>query len=353
MKRRGLPLYVGWWKDRHGKMRMRFRKTGAKLYYFKRQFGTPEFEAEYAACLAGEAAPKIEIGAARIKRGTVSDLLNRYYRAPEFLGLAESTKATYRNQLERFRTEHGDKPVHLIERRHIKSIIGKMADRPGAANSLLARLKLLMRFAMDEELRKDNPALGIKGFKKGEGFHSWTEDEIAQFEARHPIGTKERLAFALLLNTGQRRSDVVRMGHQHVKAGMLAVRQQKTGRELQLPLLPDLKAAIAALPRDNLTFLVTGAGKPFSAAGFGNWFREACNAAGLTQCSAHGLRKAMARRLAEAANSNQQIKAITGHQTEAEVARYTKAAEQERLAKQAMASLTRKGKRRTSMDNPS
>jgi integrase len=353
MKRTRLPKYVTRFVDRHGKPRYRFRKKGQAARYFQAEFNTPEFEAEYDACLKGVAAPKIEVGQGRIKPGTVADLVRRYYAAPEFTGLADSTKATYRNQLNRFIELHGSKPVRLMERRHIKAIIGAMSDRPGAANSLLARLKLLMKFAIEEGLRRDNPALGVKGFRTGnDGFHSWTDDEIAKFEATHAIGTRARLAMALLLNTGQRRSDVVRMGHQHVSKGRIQVKQQKTGAHLWIPVHPDLVAIIAATPRDNLTFVTTAQGKPFSAAGFGNWFRECCDEAGLPQCSAHGLRKAAARRLAEAGCSNQQIKSITGHQTEAEVARYTRAAEQEVMAKQAMKALSKGRKKGTTVANP-
>jgi integrase len=79
---------------------------------------------------------------------------------------------------------------------------------------------------------------------------------------------------------------------------------------------------------------MTEKGAPFTPAGFGNWFRDQCNAAGLRQCSAHGLRKAAAR-LANAGCSSDQIKAITGHRSLAEVAHYTRAADQRRLARQA------------------
>lgn len=352
MKRTALPKYVTRFVDRHGKPRYRFRKKGQTPRYIQAEFGSAEFDAEYDACLRGETAPKIEVGKGRIKPGTIADLIRRYYAAPEFMGLADSTKSTYRNQLDRFREQHGTKPVRLIERRHIKAIIGGMADRPGAANSLLARIKLLMKFAIEEGMRRDNPALGVRGFKaKGDGFHSWTDDEISKFEATHATGSRARLAMALLLYTGQRRSDVIRMGHQHVSKGRIQVRQQKTGAGLWIPIHPDLVAIIAATPRTNLTFVTTAQGKPFSAAGFGNWFRECCDDAGLPQCSAHGLRKAAARRLAEAGCSNQQIKSITGHQTEAEVARYTRAAEQEVLAKQAMRALSRGRKKGTTVSN--
>ena len=126
------------------------------------------------------------------------------------------------------------------------------------------------------------------------------------------------------------------MGWQHVRGDTIAVRQQKTGTPLVLPIHPELKRALTAAPRNNLTFLVTEFGKPFSAAGFGNWFRDQCNLARLPQCSAHGLRKAAATRLADAGCSEHELMAITGHKSLSEVARYTRAADQIRLARQAL-----------------
>jgi integrase len=338
---RRLPRYVSEFEDRHGKMRVRFRRTGFPGHYFRSKPWTPEFMAEYQACLDKKIAPVTEIGAARTKPGSISALIVAYYKAPEFLRLKESTRIAYRNIIERFREAHGDKRVATIERQHIKAIIGQKAATPPAANNLLDRLKGLMAFAVDIGMRKDNPTLGIRGFREdGDGVHSWSEDEIGRFEAKHPVGTRARLAMALLLYTGQRRSDVVVMGRQHIIDGSISVCQQKTAARLLIPLHPALSDILDATPADNLTFLMTGHGKPFTAAGFGNWFRECCNEAGLKQCSAHGLRKAASRRLAEAGCSNQQIKAITGHKTDKEVARYTAAADQARLAKQAMDALT-------------
>jgi integrase len=337
---RRLPKYVSEFADRHGKIRVRFRRKGQEPYYFKAKSWTSEFMAEYQACLDRAAAPALTIGAARSKPGTVSALIAAYYASPEFLGLSETSRATYRGIIERFRAEHGDKRVVTIERQHVKAIIGKKASTPAAANNLLDRLKGLMAFAVDIGMRKDNPTAGLRGFKlKSDGFHTWTEAEIAAFEKRHPVGTKARLAMALMLYTGQRRSDAVTMGRQHVSNGRISVRQQKTAARLQVPLHPELVAILDATPATNLTFLVTEYGKPFTAAGFGNWFRDRCDEAGLPQCSAHGLRKAASRRLAEAGCSNQQIKAITGHKTDKEVARYTADADQVRLADQAIGAL--------------
>jgi integrase len=243
--------------------------------------------------------------------------------------------------MERFRNEHGMKPIARLGRAHIKDIIGAKANTPEAANNLLKVLRVLLNHAVEVGMIASNPAVGVKRYRSrgGEGIHTWTEAEVAQFEARHPIGTKARLALELLLGTGQRRSDVVRMGWQHRKGDEIAVRQQKTDEALLIPMELSLVQAVAAVPKTNLTFLVTERGAPFTAAGFGNWFRDRCNEAELPQCSAHGLRKLAATRLANAGCSTDQVKAITGHKSLSEVARYTKAADQRRLARQAMSIL--------------
>ncbi len=224
-----------------------------------------------------------------------------------------------------------------LARRHIKEIIGAKADTPEAANNLLKLLRVLLDYALDQDMIDSNPAKSVKGYRsRGEGIHTWSEAEIAQFEAYHAIGTKPRLALALLLFTAQGRGDVILMGKQHIDGNSIAVRQQKTDMPLMLPIHPQLATALAAVPRTNMTFLVTEYGAPFTAAGFGNWFRDQCNAAGLPQCSAHGLRKAAATRLANDGCSNEQIKAMTGHRSNSALAPYTKAADQQRLARQAL-----------------
>jgi integrase len=194
----------------------------------------------------------------------------------------------------------------------------------------------------------DDPTIGVKRVKaKTTGFKTWSEAHIERFEARHPIGTKARLAFGLLLYTGQRRGDVVRMGPQHIYRGVLTIDQGKTegGEEahLEIPVHPRLREIIDATPSAHLSFLVTSFGKPYTSNGFGNWFRELCDQADCTDVSAHGLRKATARRLAEIGCSTHEIAAITGHATLAEVDRYTRAANRKRLAKSAMTKLIEGG----------
>jgi integrase len=331
MKRSGLPKHVTWFRDRHGKRRVRARRHGL-TYYFKSAPGTDDFAIEYQRWLAGES-PQGEIGAKRTKAGSVSALVVKFYRSAEWAGLSATTKTTYGGIIERFRVEHGDKPVALLERKHVRDMVAKKATTPAAANNMLRMVRLLMRFGVEEGWRRDDPTLGVKTIRiKSGGFHCWTEDEIAAFERRWPIGTRERLAFALLLYTGQRRGDVIHMGRQHVRDGRIHLVQQKTKARLRLPIHPELHAVLVKTDTE-LTFLVTAEGQPFTAAGFGNWFSSACDAAGLPKgCSAHGLRKAAARRLAEAGCTVHQIASITGHKTLKEVAHYAAAADQELLA---------------------
>src|SRR5262249_9643033 len=189
--------------------------------------------------------------------------------------------------------EDGDKPVAGLQRRHIVIMRDRRSHQPESANGLLTMLRVMMKHAVDTGLRQDNPARDVPRIRaKSDGFHSWIEEEIEQFEARHPIGSRARLAFALLLYTGQRRSDVVKMGRQHIRDGMLHVKQAKTGAELWIPVTPQLQQIIDASPVNQLTFIVTQSGKPFAPISFSNWFRLEWDKAGLHHCSAHGVRKA-------------------------------------------------------------
>jgi integrase len=326
--------YVHEYRDRHGKLRRYFRRPGFKRIALPGVPGSDEFMTAYQLTLAGQP-PRIEIGAGRTKPGTVNAAIVGYYSSVAFRSLAVGTQKLQRSILERFRTEHGDKRIALLPRDFIIRTLGRRS--PSVARNWLKTLRALLQFAIAEGFRADDPTQGVRPPRiKTDGIHTWTEIEIEQYEARHPIGTRARLALALLLYTAQRRGDVVVMGRQHVRNGMIAVRQQKTGAILQIPIHPKLREALAATSENHLTFLVTEFGKPFSFAGFGNWFRERCNEAGLPgKCSAHGLRKAACRRLAEAGCTAHQIRAISGHVSLREVERYTKAADQAELARQA------------------
>jgi integrase len=332
--------YVQAFRDRHGHQRYYYRRDGQRFPLPGRP-GEDEFMSMYAAAAATfENAPTIQCRAPAA--GTFDALCVSYYRSPTFLTLRPSSQRTYRLIIDKWRAEHGRKRVTHLRRSDVVAHIttGMEASGPHAANSLLSKLKVLLRFAVENGWRRDDPAATVRKIRaKSEGFATWTEDDIAAFEKQWPTGTRQHLALALMLYTGQRRGDAVRMGRQHVTGDAIRVVQGKTGARLVIPMHAKLRAAIEGTPKDNLTFLMTEWGKPFSAAGFGNWFRDACDDAGLKSLSAHGLRKAAARRLAEAGCSASQIAAITGHRTLSEVTRYTAAADQEKMARDAIGRL--------------
>ena len=334
--------------DRHGNVRRYFRRKGQPKIRLLGLPGTEEFMRAYQLALGGSVLPEWRRPSRRQKAdtGTLKWLCEAYYSSAEFKQLDPRTKRVRRNLLDALCRDHGPKPAKLMEVRHVRFIRDERADRPEAANGILKAIRQVFAYGVAAELVNRNPAKDVPYLKgSSEGFHSWTTDEVRKFEANHPIGTKARLAFALLFFTGQRRSDVIQFGRQHVREGRINFTQHKNRNRkpvsLSIPLVPALQEIIEASSCGDLTFLVTEFRRPFTAAGFGNKFRSWCDEAGLPQCSAHGLRKATASRLAELGCSEHEIMAITGHRTSKEVSRYTRAARQKLLAESAMAKVTR------------
>lgn len=331
--------YVHGYRDRHGKQRYYYRRANRRIPLPSRP-GEPEFMRAYEEAASGFATDRQSTQKA--SPGTFDALAVAYYRSPQFRSTSAATQRTYRFAIDKWRQKHGAKRVAHLERRHISDHLADRHDNggPEAANQLRKVLKILCRFAVEEKWRSDDPSIGIRKYKsKGEGFTPWTEADIKKFLERWGAGTRERLALCLLLYLGQRRGDTVRMGRQHRTGDTIRVTQSKTGTQLTIALHPELGSVLDALPNDNLTYLTTMWGKPFTAAGFGNWFRDTCDAAGLAGRSAHGLRKSAARRLAEAGCTTKQIAAITGHKSLTEVERYTASADQQRMAREAISRL--------------
>lgn len=330
--------YVQAFKDRHGKLRHYYRRPGYSRVALPGDPGSAQFMAAYASAHQ-RAEPSV---ADKVQPRSINALAVAYYASEEWIELRASSKRVYRAMIDRFREKHGNKGAASIETQHLQAIFQSMAETPEAARNLRKRLRVMFGLAVRMGWRKDNPVSETKLRKrKVEGHVAWSEDDIAAYEARWPTGTRERLALALLLYTGQRRSDVVTMGRQHVSAGRISVRQQKTDARLKIRIHSTLQAELDAAPL-GMTFLLTAQGKPFTGPGFTNWFRDRAIAAGLDGRSPHGLRKAAGRRLAEAGCSTRQIAAILGHASLSEVERYTRAADQALLGDAAIERLEAK-----------
>lgn len=314
--------YVSSFADRHGKRRYRFRRNGYPTRYFQAAYGTKDFEREYAACLDAEPAP---VGVGRIKPGTVTDVIARYYADNAFQDLRPATQAVYRGVLERFRDKFGDDPMRVFDAERIARLMVAMRGKPHAAarlRKLLAQLFVIARRAKIVPHGFD-PVKDTKPPKvESNGYHRWTEDELSAFEARHPLGTKPRLAFALLLYGAQRSGDVRYMTHATIAAGRIQLDQSKTNNAVDVPVVEPLSAALAAGPLGKETLLETKDGAPFTPKGFYGMLKKACVAAGIPHCAPHGLRKSAARRCREAGCSDDEGMAITGHKSVREYRRY-------------------------------
>jgi len=328
--------YVNEYIDRTGKLRRYFRKGGKQLGTLEGEPGSEEFMTAYAAYLA----EKPRAAKTTLHADSLGKLIIDFYGSRLFTDRKPSTRQLYKYALEPVAKEHGHRSASTMTAEHAEKIINKIgAKRPGMGNLTRAVMRRVMQFAVKTRLRKDNPFLGIDAFKVGE-HHTWTDAELKKFEDKWRLGTRQRLAYALLLYTGQRVGDVTRMGRADVSDGLIHVVQQKTGAELWVPIHPELQRAMKALPAKGLTLVGDANGRPLKRAALSALMRLAIREAGLpTRCVAHGLRKASMRRLAEADGTANQIASISGHKTLKEVERYTKAADQLKLARAAMGKL--------------
>jgi len=239
----------------------------------------------------------------------------------------------------------GELPLGLMDAKYIERWL-EGAPTKGAKRTRLLALKPFFAWACETvHLIETNPVAGIKvKVTETKGHHTWTDDEVEQFRARHPIGAKARLALELMIHFATRRGDGIALGRQHVKDGWVIYTQEKNRKRkpvvVETPMPAAVKAAIEACPSppDSLTFLVNEWGRPFRKRAFGTWFRARCDEAGLPErCVPHGLRKAGCRIMAESDCSPHEIMSVSGHTTLKEVERYTKAVNKKRLAARAQA----------------
>lgn len=198
-------------------------------------------------------------------------------------------------------------------------------------------------FAITLDRRGDNPARATKPFRVGgDGFHTLDEEELAQFFKPHKPGTLAHTAVTLMLYTGEARVDAVKLGPKNIQNGKIEYQRQKTQRSggvlVSVPIQPDLAEGLGRLPKDR-PFLTRRKCTRRSGGGFGNLMQRWTEDAKQLQRSAHRLRQACARRLAEAGATAHKIGAVTGHRTLALVQRYTEVAGREGMADSAIEKL--------------
>lgn len=329
------PPYLSREVTRHGKAVWYVRIKG-KRTRLRAEYGTPEFEAQFDAALAGKSL-KPNTGQ---KEGSLAWLIARYRETTAWTSdLSLATRRQRENIFRHVIETAGDQAFARITTGGIIAARDKRAATPAQARNFLDAMRGLFRWAFKAKMVKIDPTAGVENPKrlKGDGFIPWTEDHVAAYEAKWLIGTRQRVWLDLLLYTGLRRGDAVRLGRQHVRDGVATLKTEKSGStvEVTLPILPVLAATLAAGPCGDLTFIIGASGQPLSKESFGNEFRVACNAAKVPG-SAHGVRKIAATRAANAGATVAQLEAIFGWSGGGMASLYTRAADRRRLALEAM-----------------
>jgi integrase len=351
--------------DRHGNVRLYYRPPGGSWVRLREKPGTAAFDAEYGRAMRNETAPRPADCSRRLARqGSLRWLVEAYYVAAPFQRLDESTRRVRRRILDGICQIAGDYPYGQMEPKDVAKLRdAKLSNSngatPEAANARVKALRAVFAWATMPEYAQAsrNPAAAVSYLPSNnpDGHRTWTETEAQQYETRHPLGTKARLAFDLLVYTGVRISDLALLGPQMERDGRLVFTEQK-GRKHhakphQPPILPALRRSIEAYRANNpeaaghLVYLVTEQGRPHTVKGLGNWFARQCRMAGLNSgLSAHGIRKFGAVRALEEGASAAELQALFGWSTMKQVELYTRKANRARLEDSAAAHLERENK---------
>lgn len=317
-----LPPHVHVQRSRHGKVVFYFRRGHGK----RTRLPPPtdkRFETIYAQCLAGQA-PRYE--ETKLGVETLGWLAQQWRQSSDWLQTSIATRKQRENILKHVLEKNGTAPFRAIKAAHIRQGREDRMATPAAANNFLKTMRALFRWAKDAQHVAENPAEGVRFLKvETDGFLPWTLEDVALYRARWPLGTRQRLAFEVLFNTGLRRGDAVRLGRQHVRDGIAFIKAEKTGVDLTIPVNATLREAIEAGPVGGMAFIAAENGRPLTKESFGNFFRDWCAAAGV-KASAHGIRKLAASRLAEMGGSEEELQAYFGWQSVGQSSVYTKAA---------------------------
>jgi integrase len=322
-----LPPHLHRQVTRHGRVVWYYRRGKGKRIRIPGEYGSGEFLAAYDAAAGGRAK-----GAKSPANGTFAWAVRMYRQGQMWASLSPATRRQRDNIFARITRTHGSTPIGAWKRGDIAAGRDKRAATPSAARHFVETMRALFNWLVEAGLVADDPTAGIHVARpKTEGFATWTPSDEAAFRARWPLGTRERVAFEVLRQTGLRRGDATKLGRPHVRDKVIRLSTEKTGERVAIAMSAELAQAIAAGPIGDLTFIATSDGRPTTKESFGNWFRETVKAAGVTK-SAHGLRKAAATADALAGWSDAELDAKYGWRGRKKASFYTMAASRERLS---------------------
>lgn len=333
------PLYLQHHITRHGKSVWYVRIPGRQLVRIRAEYGTPEFNEACAAAINGDAPRKYAAG----RSGSLKWLYERYRESEGWLSLSISTRKQREAIFAGVMAKAGDEPFKAVKRKDIEA--SKDARKPGSALHFLSAMRGLFHWAKANEHVDVDPTEGVRNPVKrrtSAGYPAWTEEDIAAYESRWAAGTKERVWLHVLLYTGLRCGDAVKLGRQHFKNGIAIIKTEKTGEEVPIVMGPELAATLKQGPCGDLAFICGVRGEPFKKASFGEAFTIAARAAGV-QKTAHGIRKARVINAAENDATERELDAMFGWKPGSRTASiYTRAADRTRLVKGATAKMLKR-----------
>lgn len=329
---RKLPPFVVRERTRHKTVVLYFRRGKGKRTRLP-DMGSPDFDEAYQACLAGQKFARPVVAA-----GTLHWLIDRYRETAAYQSLSYATRRQRDNIFKGVIGLSGSTAYAKVKESDIVKGRERRANTPAQARNFLDAMRGLFRWAREAGHITADPSASVRNPKRrdGDGFTSWDLEDVVTYEERWPDGSKERVWLHVLLYTGLRRGDAVRLGKQHVKNGVAAIKTEKSRHtvEVTLPILPPLARTLKIGPTSDLAFICGETGKPLTKESFGNFFRAACNKAGVSK-SAHGVRKLAATIAAEAGATVNELEARFGWSGGAMASLYTKKADRKRLAIQA------------------
>lgn len=334
---RNRPLYLQRHVTRHGAVVWYVRIGRGPKVRIRGTYGSDEFNEAYQAAIAGEK-PRAP-GAA--KKDTLQWLVDLHRKSGYWSDLSPATRKQRENIFRQVTKASGDVAVASIGKQAIIKGRDRRKSTPSQARHFVDTMRSLFKWALDANLVKTDPTLGVSTKKPGKaGIPVWTDADIARYEDRWPRGTRERVMFDLFLYTGLRIGDVALLGKQHVRNGVIEIDTEKTGMRVTIPMLAPLAATLKVGPTGDMAYIATKTGQPILKNSLGNVFRVACRAAGVNK-SAHGLRKAAATHAAEQGATVADLEAIFGWSGGQMASHYTRSANRKELAKKAMAKLDR------------
>jgi integrase len=325
--------------SRHGKPCWYVRIGKGPRTRLRAAYGSPEFQAEYEAAVRGERPTK---PGARAVPYTLRWLWESYQQTEPWLRLSPNTRYMRERIMRPVLADNGDLPFADLTKAHILAGVDRRAKTPAMAGSFLKTIRGMLKWAADREIIASDPSATMKAPRprKNAGIPAWTREDVAIYQARWPLGTRQRVWLDVALYTGLRRGDLYRVGKQHARNGIISLRTQKGDEtiEVTLPILPVLQRTLDAGPVGDLAWCCGSRGEPFKVASMGRAFAEAAQMAGIKK-SVHGVRKIAAIIAADNGATTHELMAIFGWLSVRMAELYTREAERRRLASRAMTRL--------------